>query len=67
MAAAVALVMLPITAELAENAPAASDNCAENVLPAANVPLIENETVTAPPGQMVDGVTEPVVIVWAKL
>ncbi|GAB3798078.1 hypothetical protein GCM10028819_18400 [Spirosoma humi] len=64
---AVAPASVPMTGELAENVPLASDNWAENVFDAANVPLIEKGTVKAPPGQTEVGEMVPVVIVWANV
>ena len=43
------VLLVPMTVGLPENAPAASDNWAEKVLPLMNVPDVVNATVTAPP------------------
>jgi hypothetical protein len=62
---AVPLVALPI-AVVVENAPVASESCAVNVFEAPNVPLVENVTVTVPPGQMLVGLTDVAVMVCAQ-
>ncbi|GAB3778643.1 hypothetical protein GCM10028818_27930 [Spirosoma horti] len=60
---------VPMTEGLDEKAPFASDNWAENVFDAANVPLVVKVTVMFPPGQMDMGEIVPVMIVgvWEKV